>query len=319
MGKLKHHLQVKHSDNWGRRNSSLLYESVWSSPAQREDCMVWREKVWIWAWLPLICCAILGKFLNISGPQFLDLHDGLIKSQDFYIYIEKSRWKDVVNCKAPWKCSFIFIIRIPILLPCFLKREWMREKWKFATYIISPVLFLKYFLLMSFDSESITVPSKIHRHFSERLGIPWFSSVQLLSHVRLFATPWTAACQASLSITNSQSSPKLMSIESVMPSNTTLSTHVVPFSSCPQSLPALGSFQMSQFFASGGQSIGVSASASVLPVNTLVAQLVRNPPAMWETWVWSLGWEHPLENSYLLQYSGLENSMKCIVHGVMKN
>ena len=178
MGKLKHHLQVKHSDNWGRRNSSLLYESVWSSPAQREDCMVWREKVWIWAWLPLICCAILGKFLNISGPQFLDLHDGLIKSQDFYIYIEKSRWKDVVNCKAPWKYSFIFIIRIPILLPCFLKREWMREKWKFATYIISPVLFLKYFLLMSFDSESITVPSKIHRHFSERLGIPWFSSVQ---------------------------------------------------------------------------------------------------------------------------------------------
>ena len=46
-----------------------------------------------------------------------------------------------------------------------------------------------------------------------------FSSVQLLSRVQLFATPWTAACQASLSITNSWSSPKLMSIESVMPSN----------------------------------------------------------------------------------------------------
>ena len=46
-----------------------------------------------------------------------------------------------------------------------------------------------------------------------------FSSVQLLSHVRLFATPWTAACQASLSITNPWSSPKPMSIESVMPSN----------------------------------------------------------------------------------------------------
>ena len=46
-----------------------------------------------------------------------------------------------------------------------------------------------------------------------------FSSVQLLSRVRLFATPWTAARQASLSITNSQSLPKLMSIESVMPSN----------------------------------------------------------------------------------------------------
>ena len=46
-----------------------------------------------------------------------------------------------------------------------------------------------------------------------------FSSVQSLSHVRLFVTPWTAACRASLSITSSQSSPKLMSIESVMPSN----------------------------------------------------------------------------------------------------
>ena len=46
-----------------------------------------------------------------------------------------------------------------------------------------------------------------------------FSSVQLLSRVRLFATPWIAACQASLSITNFWSSPKLMSIESVMPSS----------------------------------------------------------------------------------------------------
>ena len=48
----------------------------------------------------------------------------------------------------------------------------------------------------------------------------------------------------------------------------TISSPVVPFSSCPQSLPASGSFSMSQFFASGGQSIGVSASASVLPINT---------------------------------------------------
>ena len=49
--------------------------------------------------------------------------------------------------------------------------------------------------------------------------LPQFSSVQLLSHVRLFVTPWTAARQASLSITNSQSLPKLMSIKSMMPSN----------------------------------------------------------------------------------------------------
>ena len=90
-----------------------------------------------------------------------------------------------------------------------------------------------------------------------------FSSIQLLSPVRLFATPWTAALQASLSITSSQSWLKV--IESMMPSN-----HLIfcpPFSFCLQSFPASGSFQMSQSFASGGQSIGVSASTSVLPMN----------------------------------------------------
>ena len=97
------------------------------------------------------------------------------------------------------------------------------------------------------------------------LRSPCFSSVQSLSHVQLFATPWTAACQASLSITNSRSLLKLMSIELVMPS--TISSSVVPFSPCLQSFPASGAFQMSQFFASGGQSIGISASASVLPMN----------------------------------------------------
>ena len=90
-------------------------------------------------------------------------------------------------------------------------------------------------------------------------------SVQSVSRVQLFATPWTEACQASLSITNSWSLLKLMSIKLVMPSK--ISSSVVPFSSCLQSFPALASFPMSQFFPSGGQSIGVSASASVLPMN----------------------------------------------------
>ena len=76
-------------------------------------------------------------------------------------------------------------------------------------------------------------------------------------------TPWTAACQASLSVTISQSFLKLMSTESVIPSNH--SSSIVPFSSCLQSFS--GSFLMSQLFASGGQSIGVSASASFLPMN----------------------------------------------------
>ena len=92
-----------------------------------------------------------------------------------------------------------------------------------------------------------------------------FISVQPLSHVQLFATSWTAACQASLSITNSQSSLRLISIESVMPSNhlilcCALFLHL-------QSFPASGSFPVSQFFPSGAQSIGVSISASVIPMN----------------------------------------------------
>ena len=66
------------------------------------------------------------------------------------------------------------------------------------------------------------------------------SSVQSLSRVQLFVTPWTAARQASLSITNYRSLLKLMSIELLMPSN--VSSSVIPFSSCLQSFPASGSF-----------------------------------------------------------------------------
>ena len=86
------------------------------------------------------------------------------------------------------------------------------------------------------------------------------SSVQLLGCVWLYATPWTAARQASLSITNSQNLLKLMSIELVMPSK--ISSSVIPFSSSLQSFPLSGSFPMSHFFASAGQSTGASASTS---------------------------------------------------------
>ena len=91
-------------------------------------------------------------------------------------------------------------------------------------------------------------------------------SVQSLSRLQLFATPWTTARQAFRSITNSWSPLKLMSIESVMPSNHLILC--VPFCSCPQSFPASGSFRVSKLFTLSGQSIGVSASTSVLPMNT---------------------------------------------------
>ena len=89
--------------------------------------------------------------------------------------------------------------------------------------------------------------------------------LQSLSHVWLFATPWTAARQASLSFTISQSLLKLMPTELVVPSNH-LILSVTPFP-CLQSFPASGSFPISQLFQLGGQSTGASASASVLPMN----------------------------------------------------
>ena len=89
--------------------------------------------------------------------------------------------------------------------------------------------------------------------------------VQSLSCVLLFASPWTVACQASLSIANT------WSLSNLGPSSRwchpTISSSVVPFSSRLQSFPASGSFPMRQFFTSGGQSMGASASASVLLMN----------------------------------------------------
>ena len=97
--------------------------------------------------------------------------------------------------------------------------------------------------------------------------LPLSPSVQLSSVAQSCPTLWdpcTAARQASLSITNSRSLLKLMSIELVMPSNhLILCRPLLP----PSIFPSIGSFPMNQFFASGGQSIGVSASTSVLLMN----------------------------------------------------
>ena len=92
---------------------------------------------------------------------------------------------------------------------------------------------------------------------------PLLKDLLLFSHsvVPDSATAWTAACQASLSVNTSRSLLKLRW-------HSTISSFVIPFSSCPESFLASGSFQISQFFASGSQIIGVSASASVLSMNT---------------------------------------------------
>ena len=87
--------------------------------------------------------------------------------------------------------------------------------------------------------------------------------IQLLSHIWLFTATWTAACQASLFFTLSQSFLKLMSIESVM----SFSHLYHPFLFVPSIFPTIRVFSMSQLFSSGGQSTGASVSPSVLPMN----------------------------------------------------
>ena len=94
-----------------------------------------------------------------------------------------------------------------------------------------------------------------------------FSSVQSLSHVRLFANPWIIAHQSSLSITNFQSSLKLMSTESLMPSSHLILCCLLLLSQIPPSIRVFSN-ESSQLFTWGGQSTGVWALASVLPMNT---------------------------------------------------
>ena len=113
-----------------------------------------------------------------------------------------------------------------------------------------------------------------HSNVWQYSGSVQFNSVQSLSRVWLFETPWTAASQASLSITNSRSLLKLTSIESVIPSN-----HLILCCSLlllPSIFPSTRVSSMRQFFASGGQSIGVSASESVLPMNIRYRLLTKS-------------------------------------------
>ena len=136
-----------------------------------------------------------------------------------------------------------------------------------------------------------------------------FSSVQSLSRVRLFVTPWIAAHQASLSITNSRSSLKLTSIESGMPSS-----HLIlcrPLLLLPQSLPASESFPMSQLFAWGGQNTGFLALASVLPKNTQGWS-----PSEWTGWIslQSKGLSRVFSNTTVQKHQFFSVTFKYIIH-----
>ena len=158
-----------------------------------------------------------------------------------------------------------------------------------------------------------------------------FSSVQSLSRVQLFATPWIAACNVAIvhhqlpEFTQTHAhrvgdaiqpssmqccncpSPTPRVYSNSCPSSwwchPAISSSVIPFSSCPQSLPASGSFQMSQLFAWRGQSTGVSALASVLPVNTQDWS-----PLGWTGWI-SLQSRDPQESSPTPQFKSINSSV----------
>ena len=140
--------------------------------------------------------------------------------------------------------------------------------------------------------------------------IPWTeepdrqqpNSVQLsLSCVRLFATPRTAAHQPSCP----SPTPGVYSNSCPLSRwcHPTISSSVVPFSSCPQSFPASGSSPVSQFFASSGQSIGVSASASVLPMT-----IQDWSPLGWTGWI-SLHSKDSQESSPTPQFKSINASV----------
>ena len=152
----------------------------------------------------------------------------------------------------------------------------------------------------------------------------WFVVVQSLSHVWLFATPWTAAHQAFSSFTISWSLLRLTSTELVMLFNHLILCH--PLLLLSSIFPSIRVFLMSCLFTSGGQSIGVSASASVLPVNiqgwfplgltglvslqSKVPSRVFSSTTIWKHWFF--GTQHPLWSSAPIHecWKMIENSVE---------
>ena len=143
----------------------------------------------------------------------------------------------------------------------------------------------------------LPITAKMHRNTNWRVyyveGISQFSSVQSLSCVWLFVTPWTAARQASCPSPSPR--PCLDSCPLSQWCHPSISSSVDPFTSCLQSFPTSGSFQMSQRFASSGQNIGVSASISVLPMN-----IQNSFPLGWTGWIslQSKGLSRVFSNTY---------------------
>ena len=162
--------------------------------------------------------------------------------------------------------SFIGMMCLPNphhLLPKHLPTTFQLSMRGEMSQALSLTAFQRLFSKLSMTPNHMGFPcSRILRRGYPIRAWGWiqFSSVQSLSCVQLFVTPWTGAHEASLFITNSQNLLNLMS--SSWWCHPTISSSVISFSSCLQSFPASGSFQTSQFFASGEQSHGFRFSIS---------------------------------------------------------
>ena len=163
--------------------------------------------------------------INKSAESVLDVIQLLLFVTEPFLTVFETPW--TVACQAPLSMGFPG-----------------QEYWNGLPFL-SPG---------DFPNPEIQLPSPIltGRFFTTLTPVV---AIQSLSHVWLFATSWTAACQAFLPITISQSLFKHVSIESVMASNHCVPRH--PLFLLPSYFPKSGTFPMSWLFASGGQSIGV--------------------------------------------------------------
>ena len=168
--------------------------------------------------------------------------------------INLSKLWETVKDRGAWRAAIHGVAKSRTRLSDWTELNWMNNNTEhsFMCLLVFCISSLKKCLF------------KLFAHF---LNWVIFVVVQSLGCIWLFVTPWTVACLAPLSFTVSQSLFRFMSTESRWCYLTISSSAPTPFSFCLQSFPASGSFSKSQLFTSGGQSIGVSASASVLPVN----------------------------------------------------
>ena len=186
----------------------------------------------------------------------IDLHD-----QDNHDGVITDLEPDILECKVKWASDSITTNKasggdgVPVEFFQILADDAMKVLHSICQQILKTQQWPQdWKRSVSFQSQRKAMSKNVQT--TAQLHSSQFSSVQSLSRVRLFATPWIAARQASLSITNSRSTPRLTSWGQWC--HPAISSSVVPFSSCPQSLPASESFPMSQLFAWVGQSTGDS-------------------------------------------------------------